>query len=90
MPNTLQKSSDDAINGHCGHWTCGITKNTSGKYVQSTEVLYLLVQSLKASGTMYSSLKLLRYKHTIFVRNRRYSREIFREREQGLDEESSG
>jgi len=43
-----------------GNGTCGITKDTSGKYVQSAEVVYLLVQSLKASGTMCSSLKLFK------------------------------
>lgn len=37
---------------------CGITKNTFGKYAQSAEVLYLLVQSLKVGGAVYISLKL--------------------------------
>ena len=43
----MMQSLDIAGNG-----TYGITKNTSGKYVHSAEVLYLLVQSLKVSGTI--------------------------------------
>jgi len=43
----MMQSPDTAGNG-----TCGITKNTSGRYVQSAEALYLLVQSSKVSGTM--------------------------------------
>jgi hypothetical protein len=67
-----------------GNGTCGITKDTSGKYVQSAEVLYLLVQSLKASGTTYSSLKLFKIQtYNFFLRNRGYSSEIFREKRTG-------
>ena len=88
MPNTLQKSPDDAITGHCGKWDLWDHKNTSGKYVHSAEVLYLLVQSLKVSGAMrYSSLKLFKiktYNFFFFLRNGGYSREMFRERERGL------